>query len=159
MNRLSRTLKVLMLMSLGLTIASTGVQGQEDQAFLTYRQKLMASIGANMGAIGVILKTGLPFTDKIQMHAYQMQLSSTLIEAAFEKEITAGRTDAKPEIWQEWDKFVAAAQKLGEESGKLGVVAKAGDQEALAAQIKATGKSCGGCHKPYRKPKGERFER
>jgi hypothetical protein len=31
-------------------------------------------------------------------------------------------SDAKPDVWQDWEKFVAAAKKMGEESGKLAQV-------------------------------------
>ena len=68
-------------------------------------------------------------------------------------------SDAKPEIWQDWNKFVAAAKTMGDESGKLARLAQSGDMAAIGAQVKAVGKSCGGCHKPFRKPKAERFKR
>lgn len=132
---------------------------QTDQDYLTYRQKVMASNGDNMGAIGTILKAKLPYTDHIAAHAQSIQAASKLIEDAFKKEIIEGKTDAKPDVWQDWDKFVDAAKKLEEESGKLAEVAKSGDMAVIAAQVKATGNACGDCHKPFRKPKEERFKR
>jgi cytochrome c556 len=134
-------------------------QAQSDEAFLEYRQRVMKSQGASMGAISDVLKHKLPFTDHIATHAKDLQNSSTLIASAFEKRITEGKTDAKPEAWQEWDKFVAAAKALEEESGKLAEVAASGNMEAIAAQVKKVGGACGNCHKPYRKPEGERFPR
>ncbi len=53
----------------------------------------------------------------------------------------------------------AAAKALERESAKLAVVAQSGGMADIAAQVKALGKSCGGCHKPFRKPKAERFKR
>ena len=142
-----------------LSIPLSSALAQEDQHYLTYRQKLMAGIGANMAGIGVTLKTGLPYKDNIAVHAEAIQKASELIEGAFKKEITEGKTDAKADVWQDWQKFADAAKKLGEESGKLAKVAMSGDMEALGAQVKATGKACGNCHKPFRKPKEERFKR
>jgi cytochrome c556 len=142
-----------------LSIALTSALAQTDQDYLTYRQKLMAANGDHMGAIGGILKSQLPYTDHIAIHAQSIQALSKLIEDAFKKEITEGKTDAKPDVWQDWQKFVDAAKLLGEESSKLATVAKSGDMEAIAAQVKATGKACGDCHKPFRKPKEERFQR
>ena len=48
---------------------------------------------------------------------------SAVIAEAFEKEITEGRTDAKPDVWQDWDKFVTAAETLQEEGAKLADIA------------------------------------
>lgn len=159
MTTLRLSLRFLVLAALCLTVLVTGVSAQDDQAFLTYRQKVMQSIGGNMGAIGAILKNKLPHQKNIAAHARGIQIASMLIESAFKKEIAEGRTDAKPEVWQDWDKFVAAAQKLRDESRQLAVVAQSGDMAAIGAQVKAVGKSCGGCHKPFRKPKEERFQR
>ena len=137
----------------------TGVMAQDDAAFLQHRQKVMQAIGGHMGAIGAILKNKLPYQGTIAAHAQGLQMTSTVIEDAFKKKITEGRTDSKPDIWQDWEKFAAAAKKMGEESGKLAQVAQSGDMAAIGAQVKAVGKSCGGCHKPFRKPKEERFKR
>jgi cytochrome c556 len=105
------------------------------------------------------MKNNLPQKKTIAVHALSLQMTSRVIAEAFEKEITAGRTDSKPEIWQDWEKFVEAAKTMGEESDKLARVAQSGDMEAIGAQVKAVGKSCGDCHKPFRKPKEERFKR
>ncbi len=148
---------LLLLVCLGLPL--TGAQAQSDEAYLVYRQKVMQSQSANVGAIVTILKNKLPYQDNIVMHAHEIQMASQLIASAFKKNITAGKTDAKPDIWQDWDKFDAAAQKLEEESGRLATVAQSGDMAAIVEQVKKLRKSCGGCHKPFRKPKKERFKR
>ena len=83
---------------------------------------------------------------------------TTLIASAFRKEITAGKTDAKPEIWQEWDKFQEAVKTLEQESGQLAEVAQGNDMEAIEAQVKKLAGACGNCHKPYRKPKEESYK-
>lgn len=141
-----------------LTIPLAGVQAQNDEAFIEYRQKVMQSNGANMGAIGTILKNKLPQHGNIAHHAYQIQSASQLIASAFQKQITAGKTDAKPDIWQDWNKFAEAAKAMEAASGKLVTVAQSGDMEAIDAQVKALGKTCGDCHKPFRKPKEESYK-
>ena len=142
-----------------LALAVTGAQAQGDEAYLQHRQKVMQSIGGHMGAIGGILKNKLPYQGTIAVHAQALQMTSTVLDDAFKKEITEGKTDAKPDIWRDWEKFTAAAKKLGTESGKLAKVAQGGDMAAIGAQVKAVGKACGGCHKSFRKPKAERFKR
>jgi cytochrome c556 len=142
-----------------LALPCTGVQAQEDEAYVQYRQKIMAANGGSFGAINDILKNKLPYQAHIAAHAQDLQHRSALIAEAFKKEVTAGKTDAKPEIWKDWDKFAASAKEMGEESGKLATVARGGDMAAIEAQVKKLGDTCGGCHKPFRKPREESYKR
>ena len=158
MPRLRKNFWKLLLLFVCISFPLMEAQAQ-DEAFLQYRQKIMKSHGASMGAIGDILKNKLPYKKHIAVHAKKLQEESTLIADAFKKEITAGKTDAKPEIWKDWGKFTAAAEKLNQESAKLDRVAQSADMAAIGAQVKEVGKSCGGCHKPFRKPKEKRFKR
>jgi cytochrome c556 len=141
-----------------LVFTSTIVQAQEDEAFVQYRQKVMTSNGANMAAIGEILKNKLPYQSHIAVHAQEIQQMSALIPDAFKKDIAAGKTDAKPEIWKEWDKFTAAADAMGREAAELAKVAQNGNMEAISAQAKKLSEACSNCHKPYRKPKEESYK-
>jgi len=144
------------LICLVFTLAT--VQAQDNEAFIQYRQKVMMSNGANMGAIGDILKYKLPFQSHITAHAEEIQRMSILIPDTFKKDIADGKTDAKPEIWKEWDKFTAAANDMGREAAELAKVAQSGNMEAISAQVKKLGDACGACHKPFRKPKEESYK-
>ncbi len=148
---------LVLVVSLFLPLA--GVWAQSDQAFVQYRQKLMKSHGAHMGSIGDILKYKLPYQNHIVTHARNIEMTTKLIGEAFKKEITAGKTDSRPEIWRDWDKFMAAVDALVRESAELAEVAQSGDMKAIGAQVKRLGDACGNCHKPFRKPKGESYKR
>jgi cytochrome c556 len=158
MTRVQHNLCGCLAVLICLVFTSTIVQAQEDEAFIQYRQKVMTSISANMGAIGDILKNKLPYQSHIAVHAQEIQRMSTVIPEAFKKDIAAGKTDAKPEIWKEWDKFVAAANTMGLEAAELVKVAQNGNMEAIGAQVKKLSDTCGNCHKPYRKPKEESYK-
>lgn len=159
MHRTRLYLWTVLLVLICVAFPSTGVLAQDDEAFIQYRQKVMQANGGHMGAIGAIMKNKLPYEKAIAVHALAIQMTSRVIAEAFEKKITAGKTDAKPDIWKDWDKFVAAAKKLGEESGKLARIVQSGDMAAIGAQVKAVGQACGDCHKPFRKPKEESYKR
>src|SRR4029453_14455780 len=116
-----------------------GAQAQEEEAYIQYRQKVMQAQGASMGAIGDILKNKLPYTGHIYAHAQDIQNTSKMIGEAFKKELAAGKTDAKTEIGEKWDKFVGAGEALGQESSKLAEVAQSGNMEAIGAQVKKLG--------------------
>ena len=64
---------------------------------------------------------------------------------------THGRgSDAKPEIWEEWDDFSAGFVDLEE---KVGVLIDAAEQEDYRAATRAfseVGLSCRSCHRAYR---------
>jgi cytochrome c556 len=139
--------------------AATAAQAADDEAYIEYRQELMEGIGADMGAVSDILKYKLPLTENIKGHADAMVAHADLIGPAFEHEVTAGKTDAKPEIWQERGGFAKAIADFKAASTKFAEVARGGDLDAMVAQFKELGKACGGCHKPFRKPEEESFHR
>ena len=68
----------------------------------------------------------------------------------FPKGTGLGNTKAKPAIWENWSKFESAVNVFVSESSKLVKVAESGDMKALAKQFRATGKTCGSCHKKFR---------
>ena len=61
-----------------------------------------------------------------------------------------GKSNAKPEVWQQMDKFKAlyASQKSGEE--KLLAALQKGDKAAVQAAVAEVGKNCSSCHGTYR---------
>jgi cytochrome c556 len=140
-----------------LVIASPAT-GAEDKVHIEYRQKVMTGVGADMGAISDILKHGLPFTANIALHANRLEDAAALIPIAFEKKTAAGKTDAKPEIWLKPDEFRAAIDDFASAADALEDAADDGDPDQIQAAFKALGKSCGGCHKPFRRPKEESYK-
>jgi cytochrome c556 len=60
------------------------------------------------------------------------------------------KTDALAAIWTKRADFDAAMKAQIAAATKLLAVAKAGDTAAMTAQFRATGKTCGDCHKPFR---------
>ena len=59
-------------------------------------------------------------------------------------------SDAKPEIWSKADDFKKALAAFQAETAKLAGLARAGNADAIKAQISAVGKTCGGCHDDFR---------
>jgi cytochrome c556 len=146
---------IFFLLTIALAVTCAGmVHAQEDEGVLSYRQKLMVSLGTSMGSIGDMLKYKLPYDSKhIATHANHISNISKLIGEAFEKEVAGESSDSKPEIWQEWDKFIAAADALTEAGAGLAKAAQGGDKgAALMPHVKAVGDACNGCHEPFRKP-------
>ncbi len=73
----------------------------------------------------------------------------SMIPSTFENNVTVEASRAKPEIWQNWDDFVAKAaefQKISEEIAAMGEI-----RGAEATMEKVRQFDCGVCHDVYRK--------
>lgn len=130
----------------------------DDSVRIKYRQTVMSTIGSNMGAIGDIMKNRLALPGAIENHAGQMADAAALIAPAFKQEISEGATDAKAEIWADWGKFEDSIAAFEAAARDLATAAASGDPAAVGPKMRALGKSCGGCHKPFRKPKEESYK-
>lgn len=61
-----------------------------------------------------------------------------------------GNTKARPEIWENWDDFLAKSAANREAAETLAELAAAGNDEALFGAFGALSKTCGDCHKLYK---------
>ncbi len=138
---------------IALTTVTTAEAADEPANVIKYRQKVMSSIGAHIGSIGAVLKGEVSYTGHVAAHARAMHDASLMIDDIFPKGSGVGETRAKPEIWQNWAKFEAAAKALQTATKELARIAEAGDMAAVGGQMKKVGEACGGCHKPFRKKK------
>jgi cytochrome c556 len=147
-----KQIKIVTVLSVLLSFCFFGSSSLADsKGIIKYRQNVMKATGGHMGAIVDILKNRLPLADHIVDHARSIQQNSKMTLAMFPKGSGLGDTKAKPTIWENWSKFESAVQDFERESAKLAKVAESGDMEALAKQVRATGKTCGGCHRNFRK--------
>jgi len=156
----SRKLALFLVALLLLGAGTALVQAQGDEEIIVYRQRLMKGHVASMGSIGDIMKFKLAVgTDHVAVHAKNISEYAKLIPAAFEKDISAGKTDAKAEVWTNWDDFVTKANTLSTAAATLSTAAAGGDMAKVMPALKGVGDACRGCHNDYRKPEEERFPR
>ncbi len=158
MQRRKAGIRTLAAAGLALVIVSSGAMAVEQPLnVIKYRQTTMKAIGAHMGAIVAVVKGEVPYTDQVAVHARAIGAMAKHLPSLFPEGTgpEVGETRALPAIWQQWDRFAAAARSLEAESARLAEIAEAGgDLAALGAQVGAVGKNgCGACHKPFRKPK------
>jgi cytochrome c556 len=149
--------RIIGLFVAGALLAVSGgaivAQSTAPADIIKLRQDSLKDMGAQMKAIGDQLKSGKP--DK----AVTVEAAKKL--AAYSKALpnwfptgtgpeSGVKTAAKPEIWTQRADFEAAAAKLPPEADKLVLVADSGDADAIGAQMKAVGGTCGACHKSFR---------
>ena len=152
-------LTAILILGVGHATVAHADGEANDSPDVKYRQTLMSNVGSNMGAIGDILKNGLMLPGHVAVHASLLADSAQLIGPAFKKNVATEMTDAKAEIWEDWAKFEKAIADFEKAARDMAAAADGGDGAAIGAAVKALGKSCGGCHKPFRKPKEESYHR
>jgi cytochrome c556 len=121
------------------------------------RQALMKTQGGAMGQLNKFAKGEEPY-DAAKAAAAAAALVGTgpkiaaLFPAGTQMGGGKGETWAKAEIWSDGAKFSAAIKAFEEQAAKLAAVAATG-KDPMAAQLAEVGKTCGGCHTPFRQPK------
>jgi cytochrome c556 len=153
------TIAATLMVSLCLASAAQADNHGNDMPLVKYRQTVMSIIGGNMGAMADIMKNRLDLPGHVAVHAMELAEMAQLIGPAFKKNVATNATDAKPEIWQDWAKFEGAIADFEEAARNLETAAAGSDPSAVGPAMKALGKSCGGCHDSFRKPKEESFKR
>ena len=138
--------------SMLLLIFAYGTSSFADTyGIIKYRQNVMKSAAGHMGAIVGILKNRLPLEDHIVEHARSLIQISRMTLSIFPEGSGKGQTKSKQVIWENWSEFGSATSDFERESSKLAEVAQSGNMEELAKQVRATGKTCSGCHRNFRK--------
>ncbi|MEX0803055.1 MAG: cytochrome c [Candidatus Binatia bacterium] len=140
-----KTLMAVLFGFITLTVSSQ-VWAQAD--VLEKRQKAMKSNSAAAKAIKAATEAKDYAT--IQTKAKDIMGTAEKIPDLFPKGSTKGKTKAKAEIWDNWDDFTKKSKNLSKAAGELADAAKAKDDAAVTAKIKAVSGACGDCHKAYR---------
>ena len=154
MNRRRKTGATLVLCSL-LVVALAALAGAQSAMKsgdpVADRQRLMKLVGANWADIQAKVKAANP--DAVAVNAETLAVMATHIPSLFPPGTATDKSNAKPEIWDKWADFQAAAQNLESMAAKLRDASRAKDGAAVEAMVKDFGqKACGTCHTPFRKP-------
>jgi cytochrome c556 len=115
------------------------------------RQQLMKLNGASWADAQAKFKAGN--IEAIAVNAETMAVIAMHIPAMFPQGSITEKSNAKPEIWEKWADFEAAAKNLQAWAEKLRDTAKTKEAAATEAVVKDFGRqACGSCHTPFRKP-------
>lgn len=119
---------------------------------VAYRQGVYHAIGWNFGPMAGMAKGEIPFDAKeFALRAERVAFLSTLPLEGFIPNSRVGKTEAKAEIWENFDDFRSKMQAFEQEAGKLSDVAKtASAVDAVKPQFGKVGQSCKSCHDKYK---------
>ncbi|HZS83043.1 MAG TPA: cytochrome c [Stellaceae bacterium] len=147
---------------IGAVVAALGwsaavvAQNGEGEAVVKDRQAAMKQQGTDLNNIKKFLDGSVDQADAVKAAGELVTIGQALPNR-FPKGTSSaempGKTRAKPAIWAEWDKFLAAQKNYVAEVQKLEAALKGGDKTAIQAQWTSVAKNgCGGCHGPFREP-------
>jgi len=115
------------------------------------RQRLMKLNGAAWSDAQAKAKAGN--IEAIAVNAETMAIDAQHIPSLFPPGSLTDKSKARPEIWQQWADFQAAAKNMEKESEKLRDAARAKDAALTEQIMKDFGRNaCGTCHTPFRVP-------
>ena len=147
-------LVALMATTIGLGGIAVLAQAQDKEAQIKTRRDTMKRQGDDLKAIGDFAKGEGDQAAAQKAIDDLLALNGKIVDlfpAGTSMADFPGKTGAKPEIWQQFDKFKAIPAVLKTEEEKLAAAVKSGDKAAVGAQVANTGKNgCGACHTPYR---------
>lgn len=139
----TRTIAACLLIAFG----AAAVHAEATDPNVKARQALMKTQAQHTKVLGDMATGKAPFDAAVaETERAALVDSATKIPAVFETQADDPESEAKPEIWSNWDDFVAKGKALETAAS----AAEVSSLETLQASMEAIGASCGGCHKVYR---------
>jgi cytochrome c556 len=135
-------------MFLMVAVVLIAPQAFAQQDVIEKRQKLMKGNGADAKAIKGALESKDYAT--IETKAKDIGNNMDKVVDLFPKGSTSDKSRALPAIWEKWDDFSKHPGQVKKAANDVAAAAKAKDDAALPAKVKALGDACGSCHKNFR---------
>ena len=127
--------------------AGVAFAGKSTDPDAMARQTLMGTVGMNTKILGDMAGGKAEF-DAAKADAAKLALvdAAGKIPVAYKGQGTDAESEAKPEIWTNWDDFLLKAEALG----KAATVLDATTVEGVQAGMGGLGGACKDCHTKYR---------
>ena len=158
---LSSKSTIIGTMTLGLVIAASTIayagshsskDAQKDAA--EYRQSTFNMVGQHFGVLAAMAKGKVEFdAATFTKNAEAVEMLSRLTPNGFMVEGATKKSRAKDAIWEDKADFDAKVAEFQTASAALVEAAKSGDADKAKAAFGGVGKTCKGCHQPYRSKK------
>jgi cytochrome c556 len=138
-------------LALSFAIGANAQEVKPDFA-IAYRQSVFKMLMWNFAPLSAMVRGKQPF-DAVEFakRAERVAWLSHQLDDAFPPGSDQGAiTEAKPDIWSDWDNFCAKRSDLQREAEALAAIAKGGDEAAMKAQFAKTAGTCKACHEDYK---------
>ena len=136
------------------TIATVALAQSEVPAEVRARQGLMQNFAFSLSTLGNMARGNIEYDAALaQTAADRLAALSGISQEGYWPEGTSTEeveaSAALPAIWEDKEEFLSHTDELHQAATAMSDVAGDG-QQALAGQMEALGKTCGGCHEEYR---------
>ncbi len=145
-----KNLSILSMLSL-FYILPPALADIDVKGTIQYRQNYMNAISGHTGAIRRLKDGRFSAEGHLQMHTEALVNLTRDITLLFPAGTSEGKTDAKPEIWENWSDFEVRAAESQQAAQALLDAAQSGNAEAIDARFGELAQTCKGCHRPFRK--------
>ena len=139
-----------------LGMSAQSLAADSPESLVKYRQAVMKAISGHTAAIASVVKGETSYGAHVANHARGIKEMSLIVPDVFPPESGPDSfkdTRALPKIWADPAKFQEAITAFQSAAAKLAEMAEGGDMAAVGPALGELGKSCGGCHKPFRAEK------
>lgn len=131
-------------------LAPAKAAAQEATPVMEYRQTIMSTLGAHRTALTAILNEDVPHEGHVLGHALSLQQLSVMASDIFPEGSDGDGSRALPDIWNDAAGFGEALSAFQSAADALAQAAQGGDMAAVGDAAAGLGRTCGGCHRPYR---------
>ena len=143
-------MKLIKAFAIGAVLAAGAAFAQEapTDPNAIARSELMKTVGMNTGILGN-MASGKEAFDAAKAEGAKAALidAAAKVEATFMEQGGADPvSEAKPEIWANWEDFLVKAKAMGDAAGTVDVASA----ETIGAGMGAIGGTCKDCHTSYR---------
>lgn len=149
---LKTTLSTVLAIGLVGGLSNAQAEGNSLSKVIDYRNSVMTVYKWNIGPMGGMLKGKIPYdAETFAKHARELNNATHLdLLAGFPEDSEGPDSDARADIWMDWDGFSAKYDDLKRATAALALTAPSGDLQAIGPKFGAVGKACKGCHDNYR---------
>ena len=149
--RISASVIVIGGLALGIAAGCASTSMSKGSDVVADRQRVMKLQGASWADIQAMAKAGN--FEAIAVNAETLAMTAQQIPTLFPEGSLTDKSKAKPEVWQKWPEFQAAAKNLETQAEKLRDASRAKNAQATQDILKDFGRTaCGTCHTPFRQP-------
>lgn len=131
-------------------LAPAEAAAQDPTPVMEYRQTIMNSLNAHRGALTAILNEDVPHEGHVLGHALSLQQLSVMASDIFPEGSHGDGSRALPDIWEDATGFGEALSAFQSAADALAEAARGGDVAAVGEAARGFGRTCGGCHRPFR---------
>lgn len=157
-----KRMKLAVIASLGMMVLTGSVVADEAEGeealkraskVVERREAVMGLMGWSAGPMVGMIKEQAPYdAEAFARQARRMAALSEMVGDLFKADVRKFdlHTEAKPELWDDYEDFARLAQELVASSKSLVVASEAGDLDVARKAFTAVADDCKACHDKYK---------